>query len=159
MMAARIHPVLRHVLDDAVAVALRYDVPMVDVAATLFDVLQRLQPAALPGVAPRDAAVREAAPPTRRGERCDEYVSAHVAHQLTDSPTVLSLYTQLMERPGSARTALMAALQAMAIEPAASAAHRWAELTVHRMLTAQAMVHALAAWAELTHREPTCPTH
>lgn len=147
-MTAQPNYILRHILDEAIGTALRVGVPLDAVAATLVEVLVGLS-------ASRAAATATKAAPA--GETREAYIAAHVAHQITDSAAVLILYAELMEHSGARRAVLMEALRAMTIEPAASAAHRQALRTVERLLTAQALVHAVAAWAELMQPAPPVP--
>lgn len=148
MRTAQSNFVLRHILDEAVACALKSGVAMGDVAATMIEVLARLAPVDVGHVQGRTMPV---------GETREQYVATHVAHQLTDQAAVLALYGELMQRPGVARDVLMSALRTVAIEPAESALHHHALQTVERLLTAQAMVHGLASWTAVAQCQEVAP--
>ena len=149
MLAARINPILRHIVAEATATALRCGVAIGDVVATLLEVVTRLEP-------PREAAGEA---PDGASESREAWLSSHIQHQLTCQRTVSALYDELFAREGLPRATLREALVTVATEPAAGAAHQAALRTIERLLFAQALVHAVAAWADLHKETAPCVTH
>lgn len=98
--------------------------------------------------------------PATTGQPCEDFIRAHVAHQVTDYATVRKLMEEIAADGGATYSLMLAALHTVAlVADPASLLRQQALATLETLVAAKALGHAAAEWIALTQGMPSCAQH